>query len=67
MLMVWGDELLSLTSGPWMHRITHAHIEALTLPQLKELDRRVYCLVLCRLGTAGIITEKGASVEEMPP
>jgi hypothetical protein len=27
----------------------------------------VYWLVLCQLGTAGVITEKGASVEEMPP
>jgi hypothetical protein len=28
---------------------------------------RVYWLVLCQLDTAGVITEKGASVEEMPP
>jgi hypothetical protein len=27
----------------------------------------VYCLVLCQLDTAGVSTEKGASVEEMPP
>jgi hypothetical protein len=27
----------------------------------------VYWLVLCQLDTAGVITEKGASVEEMPP
>jgi hypothetical protein len=27
----------------------------------------VYWLVLCQLDTAGDITEKGASVEEMPP
>jgi hypothetical protein len=27
----------------------------------------LYCLVLCQLDTAGVITEKGASVEEMPP
>jgi hypothetical protein len=26
----------------------------------------MYWLVLCQLDTAGIITEKGASVEEMP-
>jgi hypothetical protein len=26
-----------------------------------------YWLVLCQLDTAGVITEKGASVEEMPP
>jgi hypothetical protein len=28
---------------------------------------RLYWLVLCQLDTAGVITEKGASVEEMPP
>jgi hypothetical protein len=27
----------------------------------------VYWVVLCQLDTAGVITEKGASVEEMPP
>jgi hypothetical protein len=27
----------------------------------------VYWLVLCQLDKAGVITEKGASVEEMPP
>jgi hypothetical protein len=27
----------------------------------------VYWLVLCQLDTAGVITEKGASVEEIPP
>jgi hypothetical protein len=36
----------------------------LNLPQ--EIYR-VYWLVLCQLDTAGVITEKGASVEEMPP
>jgi hypothetical protein len=30
-------------------------------------DRSMYWLVLCQLDTAGVITEKGASVEEMPP
>jgi hypothetical protein len=29
--------------------------------------KKVYWLVLCQLDTAGVITEKGASVEEMPP
>jgi hypothetical protein len=27
----------------------------------------VYWLVVCQLDTAGVITEKGASVEELPP
>jgi hypothetical protein len=31
------------------------------------LSRSVYWLVLCQLDTAGVITEKGASDEEMPP
>jgi hypothetical protein len=30
-------------------------------------DQELYWLVLCQLDTAGVITEKGASVEEMPP
>ena len=29
--------------------------------------RTLYWLVLCQLDTAGVTTEKGASVEEMPP
>jgi hypothetical protein len=28
---------------------------------------QLYWLVLCQLDTAGVITEKGVSVEEMPP
>jgi hypothetical protein len=28
---------------------------------------KLYWLVLCQLDTAGVITEKGASVEEMLP
>jgi hypothetical protein len=34
-----------------------------------RLDNKmhVYWLVLCQLDTAGVITEKGASVEERPP
>jgi hypothetical protein len=31
------------------------------------LQSMVYWLLLCQLDTAGVITEKGASVEEMPP
>jgi hypothetical protein len=30
-------------------------------------DEILYWLVLCQNDTAGVITEKGASVEEMPP
>jgi hypothetical protein len=31
------------------------------------MGNNVYWLVLCQLDTAGVITKKGASVEEMPP
>jgi hypothetical protein len=37
------------------------------LLKLKDHASHVYWLVLCQLDTAGVITEKGASVEEMPP
>jgi hypothetical protein len=37
------------------------------LREWKGMARVVYWLVLCQLDTAGVITEKGASVEEMPP
>jgi hypothetical protein len=30
-------------------------------------ENSLYWLVLCQLDTAGVITEKGPSVEEMPP
>jgi hypothetical protein len=44
----------------------------LSVFKLKERKQRkdpglVYWLVLCQLDTAVVITEKGASVEEMPP
>jgi hypothetical protein len=32
-----------------------------------NVTHHLYWLVLCQLDTAGVITEKGASVEEMPP
>jgi hypothetical protein len=32
-----------------------------------KMGKIMYWLVLCQLDTAGVITEKGASVEEMPP
>jgi hypothetical protein len=33
----------------------------------KHRRKLLYWLVLCQLDTAGVTTEKGASVEEMPP
>jgi hypothetical protein len=44
-----------------------AHIKCWPLRSTKYLPRSLYWLVLCQLDTAGVITEKGASVEEMPP
>jgi hypothetical protein len=35
--------------------------------KLGSKDASLYWLVLCQLDTAGVITEKEASVEEMPP
>jgi hypothetical protein len=32
-----------------------------------KVSKVVYWLVLCQLDTAGVTTEKGASVEAMPP
>jgi hypothetical protein len=40
----------------------HIHIQLVRLAQTI-----VYWLVLCQLDTAGVTTEKGASVEEMSP
>jgi hypothetical protein len=38
------------------------------VPKLNQDQiNHLYWLVLCQLDTAGDITEKGASVEEMPP
>jgi hypothetical protein len=49
------DEINHLNSP-----ITPKEIEAI-------INSLLYWLVLCQLDTAGVITEKGASVEEMPP
>jgi hypothetical protein len=38
-----------------------------TRTQHIQMPTLLYWLVLCQLDTAGVITEKGASVEEMPP
>jgi hypothetical protein len=36
-------------------------------PTKQQQQQPLYWLVLCQLDTDGVITEKGASVEEMPP
>jgi hypothetical protein len=42
-------------------------LSKLLLPDMFFLYPPLYWLVLCQLDTAGVITEKGVSVEEMPP
>ena len=49
----WSDEnIIDLKTIYWKENIS---------------SKKLYWLVLCQLDTAGVITEKGASVEEMPP
>jgi hypothetical protein len=50
-----GNDTLHGNKLKWKLCVTEFKLEAL------------YWLVLCQLDTAGVITEKGASVEEMPP
>jgi hypothetical protein len=45
----------------------HRFLQLLAASFLTPLPPHLYWLVLCQLDTAGVITEKGASVEEMPP
>ena len=48
--------------------IDHGRLKILSgYDQTSDCKRHLYWLVLCQLDTAGVITEKGASVEEMPP
>ena len=59
----YGEHLMS-TSGFYIHTV-------INMPQIcvytHTKTHTLYWLVLCQLDTAGVITEKGASVEEMPP
>jgi hypothetical protein len=41
--------------------------EVETIKKTQNETMLVYWLVLCQLDTARVVTEKGASVEEMPP
>jgi hypothetical protein len=50
----------SISLWPRLHGAMIAHM-------LVSFLVGVYWLVLCQLDTAGVATEKGASVEEMPP
>jgi hypothetical protein len=61
------DFILYLVSSECLSllHITHTYVHIIHMYH-RELHI-VYWLVLCQLNTAGVITEKGASVEEMPP
>jgi hypothetical protein len=48
---------------PGRNRFEEVHVAVYGEPS----GWKVYWLVLCQLDTAGVTTEKGASVEEMPP
>jgi hypothetical protein len=51
--------------GKWMD-LEDIILSEVTQSQKNSHDM-LYWLVLCQLDTAGVITEKGASVEERPP
>jgi hypothetical protein len=59
-------DLTCLTSSV-LDRILHGILVKNCQHDSSFSKRVVYWLVLCQLDTAGVITEKGASVEEMPP
>jgi hypothetical protein len=58
------------TVYPFVHTALLAHVHAIShwssvRPGASATP--LYWLVLCQLDTAGVITEKGNSIEEMPP
>ena len=50
----------------WQMDVTH-YVESGKLEYIHVYIDTLYWLGLCQLDTDGVITEKGASVEEMPP
>jgi hypothetical protein len=56
----------SIPISPHLHQYLLSP-DILILDILTAVRWDLYWLVLCQLDTAGVITEKGASVEEMPP
>jgi hypothetical protein len=54
--------------GRWISEFKASLIYKLSFRTARVTQKNpVYWLVLCQLDTAGVTTEKGASVEEMPP
>jgi hypothetical protein len=58
-------QLLSYCSSTNMR--ADMFLTMMIMEKASEAVTKLYQLVLCQLDTAGVITEKGASVEEMPP
>jgi hypothetical protein len=58
------NNFLDRSQVPELNQDHINHLKSSITP--KEIGA-VYWLVLCQLDTAGVITEKGASVEEVPP
>jgi hypothetical protein len=68
--LFWDISANVITMGSWEALAflasgdpSHMH----TLNPDTIADGMLYWLILCQLDTAGVIIEKGASVEEMPP
>jgi hypothetical protein len=59
-------ELRTVASKP-PHSTREAGYEDLSVCKATQRRKVLYWLVLCQLDTAVVITEKGASIEEMPP
>jgi hypothetical protein len=53
--------------GVWISRMEGALVQTPVGMVDANVVSYLYWLFLCQLDTAGVITEKGASVEEMPP
>jgi hypothetical protein len=59
--------IIGLWPGPWVAVASYIENTSRCTIGTVVISPKVYWLVLCQLDTAGVITEKGASVEEMPP
>jgi hypothetical protein len=64
-----GGRLLSTSGTIQKYLVDKKDILLLVFENLKccNVEERVYWLVLCQLDTAGVNTERGVSVKEMPP
>ena len=63
------DNFLDTYKVPKLKQDQINHLNSPITPKEIEaiINSLLYWLVLCQLDTAGVITEKGASVEEIPP